>query len=118
MRDVTDITGYHAHVYFDAETRDVAERLRNGIAERFEVQLGRWFDTPIGPHTKGMYQVAFAIDVFASVVPFMMLNRGGLSILVHPMTGNAVADHDVNPLWLGERLPVDIEFLRTHSTSA
>jgi len=117
MRPVTDISGYHAHVYFDGDTRDSAERLRSGIAERFRAELGRWHENPIGPHTKGMYQVAFAIDEFASIVPFMMLNRGGLSILVHPMTGDAVADHDVNPLWLGERLAVDLEFLRQRTST-
>jgi aromatic ring-cleaving dioxygenase len=35
-----------------------------------------------------------------------------LSILVHPRTGDDVADHDTQPLWLGRQLPLDIEFLR------
>jgi aromatic ring-cleaving dioxygenase len=41
-----------------------------------------------------------------------MLNRGGLSILVHPITDDPVADHAVNPLWLGEAVAIDVEFLR------
>jgi len=44
-----------------------------------------------------------------------MLNRAGLSILVHPRTGDDVADHETNPLWLGASLPLDIEFLRQHA---
>ena len=115
MREITDITGFHAHVYFDAATRDTAERLREGLAPRFTVELGRWHEQPIGPHPKAMYQVAFAPDQFAKIVPWMMLNRGALSILVHPMTDDAVADHETNPLWLGERLPLDIDFLRRHT---
>jgi DOPA 4,5-dioxygenase len=115
MREITDITGYHAHVYFDAASREAAERLRDGAGQRFAVELGRWHEQPIGPHTKAMYQIAFATSEFAKIVPWMMLNRAGLSILVHPMTGDAPADHDANPLWLGERLPVDIEFLRQHA---
>jgi aromatic ring-cleaving dioxygenase len=115
MRDVTDITGFHAHVYFDIETREQASRLRDGLAPRFAVELGRWHEKPIGPHSKAMYQVAFASDQFANVVPWLMLNREGLSILVHPMTGDAVADHIANPLWLGEPLPLDVEFLRNHA---
>jgi DOPA 4,5-dioxygenase len=59
-----------------------------------------------------MYQVAFAGDQFAAVVPWLMLNRGGLSILVHPVTDDPVADHEVNPLWLGEALAIDVEFIR------
>jgi hypothetical protein len=35
-----------------------------------------------------------------------MLNRRGLSILVHPITDDPVADHEVNPPWLGEAVAV------------
>src|SRR5688572_16892118 len=98
MRDSGVITGYHAHVYFDPATRGAAEQVREGVG-RFVVELGRWHEKPIGPHTKAMYQVAFAPDQFALVVPWLMLNRSGLSILVHPMTGDDVEDHVVNPLW-------------------
>lgn len=112
MRELTEISSYHAHVYFDPTTREIAKRLREGLGERFVVELGRWHEQPVGPHTQGMYQVAFAVDEFARVVPWLMLNRDGLSILVHPNTGDEVADHDLNPLWLGAPLPLDIPFLR------
>jgi len=112
MKQTTDITGFHAHVYFDAATREAAERVREGLAQQAPVELGRWHEQPVGPHLKSMYQVAFAFEVFATVVPWLMLNRAGLSILVHPMTGDAVADHDVYPLWLGTPLPIDVDFLR------
>jgi hypothetical protein len=51
-------------------------------------------------------------DEFAAVVPWLMLNRGGLSILVHPITDDAVGDHEVNPLWLGEAVAVDVAVIR------
>lgn len=38
-----EIVGFHAHIYFDADRRDAAERVREGLT-RFEVQLGRWHD--------------------------------------------------------------------------
>ncbi len=112
MRDAGTITGFHAHVYFDAATHGAAETLREGLASTFTVTLGRWHEAPVGPHRSAMYQVAFAPDVFATVVPWLMLNREGLSVLVHPMTGDDVADHTTNALWLGEQLPVDLDFLR------
>ena len=59
------ISGYHAHVYYHPETRERAERLRGGIAERFAARLGSWHDEPVGPHPVAMYQVAFAIDEFS-----------------------------------------------------
>jgi DOPA 4,5-dioxygenase len=112
IRETTDITGFHAHVYFDEETRGAAERLREELTPRFALELGRWHVQPVGPHTKPMYQLAFAGEHFAAVVPWLMLNRGGLSILVHPITDDPVADHEVNPLWLGEAVAIDVEFLR------
>ena len=33
------------------------------------VQLGRWHDVPVGPHTAAMYQVAFATELFARSCP-------------------------------------------------
>lgn len=115
MRDAADITGFHAHVYFDAATREKASTLREGLAGRFAVDLGRWHEHPVGPHTQAMYQVAFTPEQFANIVPWMMLNREGLRVLVHPMTGDDVADHTVNPLWLGEPLPLDLDFIRRHA---
>ncbi|WP_017315064.1 DOPA 4,5-dioxygenase family protein [Mastigocladopsis repens] len=106
------ITGFHAHIYFDPATRDVAARVREGLGARFNVQLGRWHDKPIGPHPKAMYQVAFLPEEFAKVVPWLMLNREGLDILVHPETGDDVKDHMENSLWLGEKLELNIDFLQ------
>ncbi|WP_244544216.1 MULTISPECIES: DOPA 4,5-dioxygenase family protein [unclassified Beijerinckia] len=101
------IIGYHAHIYFkDATERAVAETLRARIGERFRVQLGRWHDRLVGPHARPMYQVAFEVDQFAAFVPWLMINRAGLTILVHPDTRHPRQDHLVNALWLGEVLPI------------
>ena len=106
------ITSYHAHVYYDRETREAAARVREGLGDRFPVQLGRWHDKLVGPHTRSMYQVAFAPDQFDKVVPWLMLHREGLAILVHPNTGDAVADHTDHALWFGEKLAVNLEPLQ------
>src|SRR3712207_5560939 len=82
MIDVTAVRDYHAHVYYDAQSRPAAARVRDALSQRFGVALGRWHDRPVGPHPQAMYQVAFAPDQFAAVVPWLMLNREGLDILV------------------------------------
>ena len=117
IRETTDITGFHAHVYFDAASRETAVRLREGLMPRFAVELGRWHAQPVGPNPKAMYQLAFARDQFAAVVPWLMLNRAGLSIFVHPLTDDLVADHEVNSCWLGEPLPLDVDFIRRNATN-
>jgi DOPA 4,5-dioxygenase len=107
------IHGYHAHVYFrDRAERERALKLREEIAARFPVQLGRVWDQPVGPHPIAMYQVAFAPELFGTLVPFLMTAREELVILVHPETGDDVIDHSAFALWLGAVLPLDLEFLR------
>jgi aromatic ring-cleaving dioxygenase len=112
MQSVAAIHSYHAHVYYDpASTRSVAEALRSCIGERFSVQLGRWHDAPVGPHTKAMYQVAFGTAVFETFVPWLMLNRDGLSVLVHPNTLAPRDDHLLHALWLGDKLGLKADLL-------
>jgi aromatic ring-cleaving dioxygenase len=110
--DPGQVRGYHAHIYYDPETRATAERLRTGIGDRFEARLGNWHDEPVGPHPVSMYQVAFAAEEFPALVPWLMLNRDGLDVLVHPLTDDSVADHTRHALWLGTPLPLRLEVLR------
>ena len=108
----SEVSEYHAHVYFDESTRPLAAFLRDELAVRFQVRLGRWKDGPVGPHPVPMYQVAFEPRVFYQVVAWLMLNRQGINILIHPISGYGhAADHAHRAIWLGEPLPLDIAFL-------
>ena len=108
----TDITkSYHAHVYYTPATRAAAEAVREGIESRFQVPMGRWREEPVGPHPQSMYQVAFETDQFDRLVPWLMLNRQGLDVLVHPNTGESRTDHETRALWLGQKLSLKLDGL-------
>jgi len=106
------IEGYHAHIYYDATSRAAAAQLREEVGERFVAVLGRWHDEAVGPHPISMYQIAFEVEEFPRIVPFLMLNRKGLRILVHPETGNGYRDHAIHALWLGEPVKLNLDFLK------
>ena len=110
--DAAKITGYHAHIYYDAKTKPIAAELRAAIEDRFTMVMGRWHDEQVGPHPVSMYQVAFAPEEFPRIVPWLMVNRRGLSILVHPNTGDAYEDHKTNALWLGDKQKLRLDFLK------
>ncbi len=106
MIDPAGIKDYHAHIYYDAITRPHAAALRAAIEARFQVRMGRWHDVPVGPHPTAMYQVAFAPDLFPTLVPFIMMNRAGLTVLVHPEAGRPRDDHTLHAMWMGQVLPL------------
>jgi DOPA 4,5-dioxygenase len=110
-RDPAAITGYHAHVYYDPAERAPAERLRAAVEARFDVALGRWHDRPVGPHPFASYQIAFAPGLFDSLVPWLALNRGALTVFVHPLTGDDLADHRDYAIWLGNTAKLDLSVL-------
>ena len=105
------IAEFHAHIYYDpARTRTAAERLRERVAAEFpQARLGRWHDTLVGPHTQSMYQIAFPSEMLGAFVPWLMLNRDGLTILLHPETGNDYRDHTAHAAWFGAVLPLRLE---------
>jgi DOPA 4,5-dioxygenase len=109
--ELSDIRDFHAHVYYEpGVTEAAAARLRERVAELFpRAILGRWHPELIGPHTRAMYQIAFPVDLFDCVVPWLMLNREGLAILLHPETGDDPRDHTEHAAWLGEKQPLRME---------
>lgn len=112
-RDPSLITSWHAHVYFNADTRDAAWALREVIANELaaRVEIGRFHEKPVGPHPAWTYQVAFDAREFALVVSWLSLNHGALDVLIHPNTGDALSDHRDGALWIGKSYTLDLQAL-------
>ena len=68
---VAGIQAWHAHVYYDADSRDRAALLRAWVEKGYAVRVGRWHDTPVGPHPRAMFQILFSPDIFPDLVPFL-----------------------------------------------
>jgi aromatic ring-cleaving dioxygenase len=108
---MTHVKGYHAHVYFDAATRPAAEHLRHTLIDMFDVEPGVFADEPRGPHPVPQFNMIFEIPQFQNIVPWLMLNHGDLSVLVHPLTASNLDDHTRYALWLGAPVPLRLERL-------
>jgi aromatic ring-cleaving dioxygenase len=117
VKPLDTIRSYHAHIYFEGpEQRSIAETLREEIGQRFPVLLGRWHDRLVGPHARPMYLAAFAPEEFARFVPWLMINRRGLAVLIHPNTGHPRRNHVSDAMWLGEVLDINAGHLAEHET--
>lgn len=110
----SQIDSWHAHVYFDAASRDSAWSLREAIAAELadRMTLGRFHEKPVGPHPKWSYQLEIAPAEFAYVLSWLALNRGELDVFVHPNTDDALRDHRDCPLWLGRSYTLNLAALR------
>ena len=93
---------YHAHVYFNENSLEQAQRLCENAASRFGVAMGRVHQKPVGPHPRWSCQLAFDASQFDALIAWLDANRDGLTILVHGLTGNDLEDHTAHASWLGE----------------
>jgi aromatic ring-cleaving dioxygenase len=102
--------GYHVHIYYKDETQAAAQALSDRLAESFPVQIGK---NPgiAGPHPVPQIQIIFKREAFQQVVPWLMLHRDGLDILVHPLSDNEYDDHTDYALWMGTPIKLKVETL-------
>ena len=108
--DVSRITSWHAHVYFDAGSRDDAWNFRDVVTGQFgdSVEIGRFHERPVGPHPQWSFQIAFAPAQFSDVVSWLALNHRTLDVFVHPNTDDELRDHRDSAIWLGRSYQLDL----------
>ena len=104
---MSKIIGYHAHIYFDAGTRDKAQSICEACRDLFGIEMGRIHERPVGPHPDWSCQLAFEPKQAGDVIGWLALNRDGLNVLVHPETGDPHRDHTDHAIWMGAVRPLN-----------
>lgn len=64
----------------------------------------------VGPHLKENVDLGLKKEHFGPVVAWLQQNAEGLSILIHPKTGDEWRDHMDSALWLGKPEPFNDKF--------
>jgi aromatic ring-cleaving dioxygenase len=111
--NVSAIESWHAHIYFDAASRDAAWAFKLAIEQQFgtRVQIGRFHERLVGPHPAWSCQIAFEAERFAEVAPWLVLNHGALDLFVHPNTGDELRDHRDSAMWIGRSYELNLAVL-------
>ncbi|CUI80339.1 Aromatic ring-cleaving dioxygenase [Cognatishimia activa] len=112
MKHTDNIQGYHAHVYFDAETKAQAQALCETAAMQFGVQMGHMHDRAVGPHPLPSCQLGATPAQFEKLLPWLALNRDDLVVFCHPETGAHLEDHRDHGIWLSEGLALNLSIFR------
>lgn len=85
-----------------------------------ELRIYRFWEQPIGPHPIAMFEIdILSPKQFGAFIPWLAINRGPLSALVHPNTIDPATgkmedeerDHTQRAMWMGEKVILDTSVL-------
>ena len=103
---------YHAHIYYEQDSWDKARRLHQDLSDRLVsgtlanlVMVGRMYDTGVGPHPIPQFEIHFLASALPEIRP--ILEACGLTVLIHPLTDDDLADHTSLADWIGDPIPLD-----------
>jgi len=111
-RPVNKHKAYHAHVYFNQETLELASGLCEEAGELFGLKVGRVHQKSVGPHPMWSCQISFAVKDFDAFIPWMDENRHGLTVFVHALTGDNLKDHTEYAYWLGDSVELNLSIFK------
>lgn len=109
MLSVVTAPAAHVHVFFDGDQRDAAEEVARGLETASGLAPCSWTKGAAGPFFSPMFQVNVPAESFGTAVQWLMVNRRDLPVLIHPLTGDDLADHTQHAGWLGEPQPLRLD---------
>ncbi|KAI0792151.1 DOPA-like domain-containing protein [Abortiporus biennis] len=112
--------GFDFHIYHiqtSPSEAKYAQELHERIRREFpELRIYRFWDKPVGPHPVAMFEVnTFTPHQTGTFFSWLVVNRGPLSVLVHPNTNDAYRDHTELVTWMGRPWPLNTELLNQAS---
>lgn len=107
------IEGYHIHFYCELDQTSLANEIRTGLLQSIPAidGAGPVRDRPVGPHPLPMFEAWFKPAALNDVVTWTMAHRRGLNVLIHPISGNDLADHRDHAMWIGKPQPINLKIL-------
>ncbi|XP_055357913.1 uncharacterized protein LOC129602788 [Paramacrobiotus metropolitanus] len=115
---------YHFHTYFvqtNADSRREAEAFHARVSAsirsgQLAARAGTLAYGPRGPHMIGNFYAWVPRESFQKAYNFYALNRGNLTVLIHPLTKMELLDHTTRAVWMGVPLPLDMAWIREELT--
>ena len=110
-----NIENYHFHLYYALEEEQIAkatEVLNKLSKDKPGIPIGRIWEKPVGPHPEGSCQVTVEREHFSEMMEYFFENRQGLSLFIHPNTGDDLRDHTEHTVWLGREYQLKTEIFR------
>lgn len=104
---------YHAHIYFRDEDVEAATRLHAQAGRALGTVATVWpmRKRRVGPHARPMFEIEFPHAAREQVLAWVEAHHGPFPVLLHPESGDELADHRDHAVWLGEVLPLDLSIL-------
>lgn len=103
---------YHFHIYFEPLELDKVQDLIERLKELENISIGRVWNKPVGPHPVGSCQITVLPEKMHEVFTCFLEYRNGLSIFVHPVSGDDWIDHTKYVMWIGDSYRLNLEFFK------
>jgi len=101
-------SSYHAHIYFNEDSKRLAKRLCDASSDRFKLKVGQFHEKLVGPHPCWSCQISFGADDFDRYLTWLDVHRQELTVLIHAVTGDDIKDHTEFVYWLGQGVELDV----------
>lgn len=108
---------YHFHIYFDRGQLAQVEYITDQLNQFESLKIGRIRENPVGPHPTGSCQITVPGEQLAAMVNWFLLNRNGLDIFVHAVSGDDLRDHTEYVFWIGRSQTINLDFFKTVKVS-